>query len=65
MSYGTNKLFIFDLIILDIMMPKQSGIEFLKYLRDKDSGTPVLMLWPIVRLIRKVIPSKVAVMNYC
>ena len=26
------------------MMPKQSGIEFLKYLRDKDSSTPVLML---------------------
>ena len=39
-----TSFFIFDLIILDIMMPKQSGIEFLKYLRDKDSSTPVLML---------------------
>ena len=36
--------FLFDLIVLDIMMPKKNGIEFLKFLRNKDNNTPVLML---------------------
>ena len=36
--------FLFDLIVLDIMMPKKNGIEFLKYLRSVDINTPVLML---------------------
>ncbi len=36
--------FIFDLIILDIMMPKKSGTEFLGHVRKFDLDTPVLML---------------------
>ena len=36
--------FIFDLIILDIMMPLRSGTDFLHYLRKFDLDTPVLML---------------------
>ncbi|MEE2694895.1 MAG: response regulator transcription factor [Pseudomonadota bacterium] len=36
--------FVFDLIILDIMMPKRDGIQFLNYLRKEDTNTPVLML---------------------
>ncbi len=36
--------FVFDLIILDIMMPKKTGIEFLKIIRLSDKSTPVLML---------------------
>ena len=34
----------FDAIILDIMMPKISGIEVLKTLRRKNNATPVLLL---------------------
>ena len=34
----------YDGIILDVMMPKLSGIEVLSYIRKKGIGTPVLML---------------------
>ena len=37
------KLFIFDLIVLDVMMPEEDGMSFLKTLRIKDE-LPVLML---------------------
>ena len=39
-----TSLFLYDLIILDIMMPNVSGIDFLKDFRIKDKNTPVLML---------------------
>jgi two-component system, OmpR family, response regulator len=34
----------YDVIILDHMLPKRSGIEILRYLREHGKGTPVLML---------------------
>ncbi len=34
----------YDLIILDLGLPKISGIEILKHLRDKGKNTPVLIL---------------------
>jgi len=34
----------YDLIILDIMLPKKSGIDVLKELRDWEDKTPVLIL---------------------
>ena len=34
----------FDLVILDIMMPKKDGIQFLNHFRKLDFNTPVLML---------------------
>ncbi len=46
-SFEAEKLtrfFLFDLIILDIMMPKRNGIEYLDSLRKFDLNTPVLML---------------------
>ena len=36
--------FLFDLIVLDIMMPRKNGIDFLNDLRSFDNSTPVLML---------------------
>ena len=38
------KLFIFDIIVLDIMMPEISGIEFLETFRSSNNNTPVIML---------------------
>ncbi len=43
---GLDYLFsgIYDLIILDVMMPKMDGLTMLKILRQKHIDTPVLML---------------------
>ncbi|MFL2678981.1 MAG: response regulator transcription factor [Alphaproteobacteria bacterium] len=38
------KFFIFDVIVLDIMMPKSSGIDFLTLFRNKNINTPIIML---------------------
>ena len=37
-------LFIFDIIVLDIMMPKISGTEFLNTFRKENVNTPIIML---------------------
>ena len=37
-------LFSFDIIVLDIMMPKISGTEFLNNFRKENVNTPVIML---------------------
>ena len=37
-------LFIFDIIVLDIMMPNVSGTEFLDTFRKENLNTPVIML---------------------
>lgn len=34
----------YDLIVLDLMLPKMDGIEVCKYLRQNKIGTPILML---------------------
>ncbi len=34
----------FDLILMDIMLPKMDGLAAVKYLRDKDIMTPILCL---------------------
>ena len=38
------KNFSFDLFVLDVMMPGESGIEFSKWLRENNIHTPILML---------------------
>ncbi|MEG1432918.1 response regulator transcription factor, partial [Eubacterium sp.] len=35
---------IYDVIVLDIMLPLKSGLEILKEIRDREITTPVLML---------------------
>jgi len=37
-------LFVFDVIIMDVMMPKQNGVEYTQLLREKGVKTPILML---------------------
>lgn len=42
LDYGLSQNY--DVIILDIMMPKMNGLEVLEKLRDKEIHTPILML---------------------
>ena len=49
------KFYTFDLIILDIMMPKINGITFLKEFRKKNSNIPILMLSALSNIEKKVI----------
>lgn len=37
-------LFVFDLIIMDIMMPQKNGLDYTKELRERNLQTPILML---------------------
>jgi two-component system phosphate regulon response regulator OmpR len=36
--------FIFDILVVDVMMPGQTGVEFTQELRAQGMGTPVLLL---------------------
>ena len=36
--------FVFDLFILDVMMPEENGVEFARWLRETGNHTPILML---------------------
>ena len=46
----------FDLVIIDILMPRMSGIEFVRWLRSADAGkwTPVLMVTALDDVIYRV-----------
>ena len=37
-------VYTYDIVLLDVMLPKMSGIEVLKWMRNKKMETPVLML---------------------
>ncbi len=50
---------IYDVILLDIMLPKLSGIEILKEFRKTNKTTPVIML-----TARGEIPDKIAGLDY-
>ena len=56
-----TNFFLFDLVILDIMMPKKDGIQFLNYFRTFDFNTPVLMLTADDQIEKK----KVSYSNGC
>ena len=46
--------FSFDLIILDIMMPKINGIQFLETFRKNNKKTPILMLSALDEIDKKI-----------
>ena len=41
---GFLKTYLFDILIVDIMMPKVTGIEFLERLREGGNWVPVILL---------------------
>ena len=43
-AYSMLEMFPFDLVILDIMLPKMDGYELIQKLRKADNNVPVLML---------------------
>lgn len=45
---------IYDLIILDVMMPKKNGFEVLSEMRAKGLGTPVIMLTALSQEYNKI-----------
>ena len=53
-----------DLIILDVMLPKRSGLEVLRSLRQAGGSTPVLMLTARGQVIDKVLGLQLGADDY-
>jgi len=54
---GQNKLsgVQYDLFIIDVMLPHESGLSFCKQIRESDPSVPILILSPLMqRKIRSV-----------
>ena len=54
----------FDLIILDVMLPKKNGLDVCRDLRQKGSSTPVLMLTAKGETFDKVLGLKIGADDY-
>jgi two-component system alkaline phosphatase synthesis response regulator PhoP len=54
----------FDLIILDIMLPRKSGLDVCRDLRQKDVSTPILMLTARDQTVDKVLGLKIGADDY-
>lgn len=54
----------FDLIILDVMLPKKNGYDVCRDLRQKGIGTPILMLTAKGETIDKVLGLKLGADDY-
>jgi two-component system alkaline phosphatase synthesis response regulator PhoP len=54
----------FDLIILDLMLPKKSGLDVCRDLRQKNISTPILMLTAKGETIDKVLGLKLGADDY-
>jgi two-component system alkaline phosphatase synthesis response regulator PhoP len=54
----------FDLIILDLMLPKKSGFDVCRDLRQQGFATPVIMLTARDQLVDKVLGLKIGADDY-
>ncbi len=54
----------FDLIILDVMLPKRSGLELLRQLRERGSPLPILMLTARGDDIDRILGLEIGVDDY-
>ncbi|HJQ41323.1 MAG TPA: response regulator, partial [Thermoanaerobaculia bacterium] len=53
-----------DLIVLDVMLPKKSGLDVCKELRSNGSRTPVIMLTARGQEIDKIVGLKLGADDY-
>lgn len=54
----------FDLIILDVMLPKKDGIEVCRYLRQNEINTPIIMLTALDDEVDKVLGLELGADDY-
>jgi two-component system alkaline phosphatase synthesis response regulator PhoP len=54
----------YDVIILDVMLPKKSGLDVCKELREKGNTTPVIMLTARGQEIDKIVGLKLGADDY-
>jgi two-component system alkaline phosphatase synthesis response regulator PhoP len=54
----------FDLIVLDVMLPKKSGFDVCRKLRQQDVDTPVLMLTARGEVVDKVVGLQIGADDY-
>ncbi|HLI29843.1 MAG TPA: response regulator transcription factor [Terriglobia bacterium] len=54
----------FDLIILDVMLPKKNGLDVCRDLRQREVATPVLMLTARGQVVDKVLGLKIGADDY-
>jgi len=54
----------FDLIILDVMLPKKSGLEVCRKLRQSGNNVPVLMLTARGQVVDKVVGLQIGADDY-
>jgi two-component system alkaline phosphatase synthesis response regulator PhoP len=54
----------FDLIILDVMMPRKSGFDVCRDLRRRDVQTPIIMLTARGQVVDKVVGLKLGADDY-
>ena len=54
----------FDLIILDVMLPKKSGLDVCQELRKQDTSAPILMLTARGQVVDKVVGLRLGADDY-
>src|ERR1700761_251059 len=55
---------VFDLLILDVMLPDINGIELCRQIRQTDENTPILMLTALDQIQNKVAGLKAGADDY-
>lgn len=54
----------YDIIILDVMLPKKSGLDICRELREKGNNTPIIMLTARGQEIDKIVGLKLGADDY-
>ncbi len=54
----------FDLIVLDVMLPRKTGLDVCRDLRHQGIGTPILMLTALSQTFDKVVGLKIGADDY-
>ena len=54
----------FDLIILDLMLPRKSGLDVCRDLRQRNVTTPIIMLTARGQVVDRVVGLKIGADDY-